>query len=69
MSIWTWAYLIAGVATIYPYYRFALAPKSINWRQLDPIFFPLVVILAWPFCALTIALAIWVTRRFRDERS
>lgn len=68
MSFWTLTWLLCGSATIYPYYRFAIKPaarrgdKETSWRELDPVFFPLVTIAVWPIALMTVALALYVRR-------
>jgi hypothetical protein len=78
MKPWEIAWLACGLASIYPYYRFAIKPPTpkalargqgeTRWRDLDPVFFPLVTILMWPLALGTVALALWVQRLERLER-
>jgi len=75
VSVWTILYLLAGAATVYPYYRFAIKPrtrrereqgmKERSWRELDPIFFPLITIIMWPVALLTVGIALYAQRSER----
>jgi hypothetical protein len=66
-------WLACGAATVYPYYRFAVKPpskrggKETSWKDLDPIFFPLVTIICWPICLFTILLALYLQRLWRKD--
>lgn len=74
MDYWLIVYLLCGVATIYPYYRFAVKPKvnendkETSWRDLHPIFFPLITVIAWPIALATVAIALYVQRLQRRQQ-
>jgi hypothetical protein len=78
MDFSTLTWLLCGLATVYPYYRFAVKPRTecdrrrgkaeTSWRDLDPIFFLLVTVLMWPLCVLTVGLALYTQRLERRER-
>jgi uncharacterized membrane protein len=53
-----WMYFVPGPFVVWPFYKYVCRPNGTRWKDLDPVWFPLIISIAWP-CTLLIALLYW----------